>query len=101
MIIAGFPTEDDAHSAVHAAVASEAAARAHLLGKRLTTWRGTDGKTAEEFEWTAVFETVLDKRPDVADVIKRYRGSAETAACASVRNSEPEYQEWVHTATGT
>lgn len=101
MIIAGFPSEDDAHSAVHAAVADEAAARARLLGKRLTTWRGFDGKTTEEYEWTAVFETVILKRQDVAGLIKRYRGNADTAACASVRNSEPDYEKWVHTATGT
>lgn len=101
MIIAGFPTEDDAHSAVHAAVAGEAAARAQLLGKRLTTWRDVDGKTTEEFEWTAAFETVQRKRQDVAGLINRYRGNASVAACASVRDSEPDYASWVHAATGT
>jgi uncharacterized protein involved in tolerance to divalent cations len=101
MIIAGFPTEDDAHSAVHAAVADEAAARARLLGKRLTTWRGPDGKTTEQFEWTAAFETVILKRGDVAGLIRRYHGNADTAACASVRNGDSDYQTWVHNATGT
>jgi uncharacterized protein involved in tolerance to divalent cations len=99
MIIAGFPTEDDAHSAVHAAVASEAAARARLLGKRLTTWRSPDGRTTEEFEWTAAFETVIRKRSDVAGLIRQYRGNADTAACSNIRSGESNYRTWVNDAT--
>jgi uncharacterized protein involved in tolerance to divalent cations len=99
MIIAGFPTEDDAHSAVHATVANGAAARARLLGKRLTTWRNPDGRTAEEFEWTAAFETVIRKRGDVAGIIRQYHGNSDTAACSDIRAGESHYRTWVNNAT--